>query len=381
MKEETAYYLFCVFLFALLLFCAYVAFAQWRLTKDPSIPWYICYLLAAFVHYFRGAWIEGAKLPDMNISIPPDPPFRWDAPSSYLIRAAYIFFIWHIMEVKTKMPKWLSFLFVGMGAYHLAMIGANLLMQWTWGLDNARSVYHNERGLLFLVMAGVMIHLILHAKVFYQKLVLFGTLALLVGSMSTVVTGFFTKTKEVIGIFRCFKTIYWGSICLPDMKLGVVVDIICFSWALTLRTKILLQSEVMRQSVPLPRPEPVSVVSPDFRPDDEFLAKIHAFLSQNFGDENLRVKQLAKAIHLTVDQTNRRMKERTKLTTEQFVLLYRLEASKKLLLTTDKGVSQIASDTGFKELAYFSNSFKKQFGLSPSQFRQKNADKTQKSAE
>ena len=47
----------------------------------------------------------------------------------------------------------------------------------------------------------------------------------------------------------------------------------------------------------------------------------------------------------------------------------RLEEAKKMLLTTNKSITAIAFDTGFKEVAYFSSVFTKTFGAPPSFLR------------
>ncbi|MFT4535352.1 MAG: AraC-like DNA-binding protein, partial [Saprospiraceae bacterium] len=43
--------------------------------------------------------------------------------------------------------------------------------------------------------------------------------------------------------------------------------------------------------------------------------------------------------------------------------------AKKLLLSTDHNISEIAYSVGFNDPAYFSRTFSKEFNLSPSKFR------------
>lgn len=52
-----------------------------------------------------------------------------------------------------------------------------------------------------------------------------------------------------------------------------------------------------------------------------------------------------------------------------YLLRYRLNRAKELLLTSDGLIREIAHATGFNDSFYFSKAFKKQFGLSPSEFR------------
>lgn len=366
--------------FTLLLFCAYVAFAQWRLSRDASLPWYIGYLLCIFVHYLRNFWVLDFAPPHLLSATPFNPPLRWDTPSSYAATICYVLFIWKIMDVQTSYSKY-SPVFVWTARVFAMLLGLNILLQIVAGYQAAHDLHQWARFLTYFPMLWIAIWLMRVSKEFYQKLILIGTLAVILSVFEPIVSWLLPSDwyyYDVAHLLRRFQT-PWGNFYLYHTKAGIIVDVICFSWALTLRQKILLQSEVKQQPEPLPEPEPVSVVSPEFRPGDEFLAKVHAFLSQNFGDENLRVEQIAKAVNLSIGRTNQKMKEKTCLTTEQFLLCYRLGAAKKLLLKTDNTVSEISDATGFKEVAHFSNSFKKHFGQSPSQFRQENADKVQES--
>ena len=54
-----------------------------------------------------------------------------------------------------------------------------------------------------------------------------------------------------------------------------------------------------------------------------------------------------------------------------FILSVRLKRAGAMLKATDKSVSEIALETGFADHSYFSAVFKKNFDVSPSEFRQK----------
>jgi AraC-like DNA-binding protein len=48
----------------------------------------------------------------------------------------------------------------------------------------------------------------------------------------------------------------------------------------------------------------------------------------------------------------------------------KLIEAKHLLLSTDKSVSEIGFELGYKEKSYFTNVFKKKLGLTPTEFRE-----------
>jgi AraC-like DNA-binding protein len=56
------------------------------------------------------------------------------------------------------------------------------------------------------------------------------------------------------------------------------------------------------------------------------------------------------------------------LTYTDFVNQYRINYSKQLLLQ-DLSISAICYESGFENLSYFNRVFKKQVGMSPSQFK------------
>ncbi|CAM3740145.1 AraC family transcriptional regulator [Marinicrinis lubricantis] len=82
---------------------------------------------------------------------------------------------------------------------------------------------------------------------------------------------------------------------------------------------------------------------------------------------------LSDALHFHEGYIARCMKEVYGCTPLEYLLHYRLEQAKLLLLKTDLPMSAVAEQTGFQQAAYFSRMFSRQFGLSPSQYRKLHA--------
>ncbi|WP_431137979.1 helix-turn-helix domain-containing protein, partial [Psychroserpens mesophilus] len=55
-------------------------------------------------------------------------------------------------------------------------------------------------------------------------------------------------------------------------------------------------------------------------------------------------------------------------TVADYVRHVRLETARNLLRKTDMNISEVVYSVGFNSRSYFSNIFKKQYGLSPSDF-------------
>jgi two-component system sensor histidine kinase ChiS len=60
------------------------------------------------------------------------------------------------------------------------------------------------------------------------------------------------------------------------------------------------------------------------------------------------------------------------MTTSNFILKTRLNRARKQLSVTQKQIDEVAMDCGFNDFAYFSRSFKKEFGMTPSSFQRLN---------
>ena len=71
------------------------------------------------------------------------------------------------------------------------------------------------------------------------------------------------------------------------------------------------------------------------------------------------------------------MKEMTGLPVSEFIRNIRLEQAVRLLEDQKINVTQVAYAVGFSNLAHFSTVFRKQFGVSPSEYVEQKAQKTE----
>ncbi|MDM5337395.1 AraC family transcriptional regulator [Fictibacillus enclensis] len=80
---------------------------------------------------------------------------------------------------------------------------------------------------------------------------------------------------------------------------------------------------------------------------------------------------LAKQFNIHENTITKYMKKFYNVTAQEYLNTYRLEQARLLLLKTDKPVQSIAEQCGFSFVSYFSNSFKKTYGMSPLNYRKK----------
>ena len=70
-------------------------------------------------------------------------------------------------------------------------------------------------------------------------------------------------------------------------------------------------------------------------------------------------------------QLNRKVQSIVGMTPLQFIRSVRLKRAAQLLKTTGCSVNEIADLTGFNTIKYFNLHFKEEFGMTPTQFREK----------
>lgn len=110
----------------------------------------------------------------------------------------------------------------------------------------------------------------------------------------------------------------------------------------------------------------------------QWVKTIVALIQENY-NEDLRVDTIADYLHLNRSYLSSLFKQETGLSIKQYLSYYRIEAAKKKLLNTTYSVSQISFQCGFKDPLYFSRIFREYVGLSPSEFRQSDADRIARS--
>lgn len=113
------------------------------------------------------------------------------------------------------------------------------------------------------------------------------------------------------------------------------------------------------------KPSEVSAVSVD----REFLEKTIKIIEAHFEDEQFSVEKLSDEAGMSASQINRKLKALIDQPAGQLTRSLRLQRAANLLKQNAGNVAEICYKVGFNDQAYFSRSFKKQFGCSPSDYR------------
>lgn len=103
-----------------------------------------------------------------------------------------------------------------------------------------------------------------------------------------------------------------------------------------------------------------------------FLYQIQDGIHANLSDSDFSIPELCDKIGYNIDYVRRCFKEETGTTPLQYLIRLRLQKAKKLLEQERfLDIQEISLECGFCDSFYFSKLFKKQYALSPSEYRKK----------
>lgn len=94
------------------------------------------------------------------------------------------------------------------------------------------------------------------------------------------------------------------------------------------------------------------------------------YISKEFGNK-ITLDTVSNYVHLNASYFSTLFKQETKMNFVDYLKKYRMEEAKKLLVTSDMKVFEIAVQIGIKNPNYFTEVFKEYTGLSPLEFRKK----------
>ena len=103
--------------------------------------------------------------------------------------------------------------------------------------------------------------------------------------------------------------------------------------------------------------------------DQNFLSKAIEVIDHHLREDSFLVEDFALSLNMSISQLNRKLNALVGQSAGNFVRSVRLQRSAELLNQTDKTIAEICYEVGFNDQAYFSRSFKKQYGKSPTAFR------------
>lgn len=103
--------------------------------------------------------------------------------------------------------------------------------------------------------------------------------------------------------------------------------------------------------------------------DTVLMDKIIQIVNKNISNQSFNVDVLCKEIGISRGHLHRRMKQYTGISASEFIRNIRLKKACELLKNRDIDISQIAYAVGFGNTGYFATTFKRYYGITPTEFR------------
>jgi YesN/AraC family two-component response regulator len=107
--------------------------------------------------------------------------------------------------------------------------------------------------------------------------------------------------------------------------------------------------------------------------DEKLFQKFNEKLKEQINNPDLSVESISQELGLSRVHLNRRLKLIINESPSTYIRNYRLKQSAWLLSSKKMSIAEVAYAVGFSSHAYFSNIFKEQYGMSPTEYMEVNA--------
>lgn len=105
--------------------------------------------------------------------------------------------------------------------------------------------------------------------------------------------------------------------------------------------------------------------------DKEMMTALMAFINEHIEEEGLKIEELAEAVNLGRTVFYSKIKALVGMSPSDFLRRMRMQRAEELIVKSRLNFSEIAFKVGFSDPKYFTKCFKKETGMTPSEYRQK----------
>lgn len=140
-----------------------------------------------------------------------------------------------------------------------------------------------------------------------------------------------------------------------------------------LATRVKLQEYYLSKSLGETVPLSMEEVNEPETIENEFVLNIRDVLEANFDDNKFSVENFQREMGMSKSQLFRKMNSLIGMSPNKYIRHVRLIKAKAMLKETDDTVFAISLSVGYEDAGYFSRVFKKEFGMTPSDWRVENS--------
>ncbi len=106
----------------------------------------------------------------------------------------------------------------------------------------------------------------------------------------------------------------------------------------------------------------------------KYLEAALQYIDANYSDPDLSAKTVAEAIGISTGHLSHLFRKESSFTMSNYVLDCRMRSAKKMLKDYTHKVYEVAELVGYRDITYFSASFKKHVGVTPSEYQDRYLD-------
>lgn len=128
-----------------------------------------------------------------------------------------------------------------------------------------------------------------------------------------------------------------------------------------------LYKEILKRNV-IGYLEPASVVS-KMKNKQQIVNEIEQIIHTQY-QTPLTLESIAQTLHFTPNYIGNLFKSYKKISVNRYLMKVRLDKAERLLLDSNSSINDISEQCGFSSITYFHTTFKKEKGITPSEFRQ-----------
>ncbi len=103
--------------------------------------------------------------------------------------------------------------------------------------------------------------------------------------------------------------------------------------------------------------------------DSVFMNELYQLMEKELSNSELNITKITEVMHISRTKFYYKMKGLTGMNPNIFFKTYKLNRAAELIIEGRHNISEIADMTGFSTLSHFSSSFKKHFGITPSEYK------------
>lgn len=103
---------------------------------------------------------------------------------------------------------------------------------------------------------------------------------------------------------------------------------------------------------------------------DKFMRNVTSYIQEHLTEE-ISIEKMSKDLYLNRSYLSTKFKKETGISLSQYIQEQKIEKAKSLLNNTDRSILEIATYLGFSSQGYFQNVFKKCTNMTPKQYRNK----------